>query len=253
MKRYNWLIVVFCLISTLAVAQRNVRDSAIATPWIGIQYGANWTGGDLAERYGFQNHLGMMAGYKTAKNWVYGLDGNFMFGKVIRMEGIFDELTDANGYIFDEGGNTATVLTFSRGFNANVMIGKVFNIFAPNANSGIYVHAGAGYTQHKMRIETNSQYVPSLELNYKKGYDRYTTGLNFHQFIGYAFMANQGIVNFYGGLYLQQGLTYNRREVFFDQPNTPVSTKQRLDLLTGFKFGWFIPVYKRKPKDFYYN
>jgi hypothetical protein len=133
------------------------------------------------------------------------------------------------------------------------MIGKVFSIAGPNSNSGIYVHGGLGYIQHKMRVETQDQVIPTLELTYRKGYDRYTTGLNFHQFIGYAFMANKGFVNFYGGFYCSQGLTYNRRTIFFDQPTVPVSTAQRLDLQYGIKLGWFIPIYERKPKDFYYD
>jgi hypothetical protein len=41
-------------------SQRNVKDSIIGTPLIGVHYGANWTGGDLADRYGFFNHIGGM-------------------------------------------------------------------------------------------------------------------------------------------------------------------------------------------------
>ena len=140
-----------------------------------------------------------------------------------------------------------------RGFNINLMIGKVFTVFSPNANSGIYVHGGAGYLQHRMKIETQDQVIPSLELDYRKGYDRFTTGLNLHQFVGYAYLGNSGVVNFYGGFYIMEGFTQNRREVFFDQPDTPVPTGTRLDMLYGFKVGWFVPVYKRKPKEFYFN
>ena len=51
--------------------QRNVSDSAIATPWIALHYGLNAPGGDLKERFGVINHVGAMAGYKTSKNWVF--------------------------------------------------------------------------------------------------------------------------------------------------------------------------------------
>lgn len=246
------LLLAALLIAQAARSQRDV-DSAIATPWIAIHYGGNWSGGDLADRYGYFNHVGTMAGYKTKRNWVYGFDGNFMFGSKINEKGLFDQLVDSYGNITDENGDIGQVVLFSRGFNANVMVGKVFPILSPNENSGIYVHAGVGYLQHKIRIETNYQVIPSLELDYKKGYDRFTSGLNFHQFVGYAFLANQGIVNFYGGFYMQQGLTYNRREVFFDRPDEEVPKGQRLDLQYGFKVGWFIPVYQRKPKDYYFN
>ena len=57
-----------------------------------------------------------MAGYKTKRNWVYGLDGNFMFGNQIKMEGLFDGLTDSYGNITDVNGDIANILLFSRGF-----------------------------------------------------------------------------------------------------------------------------------------
>lgn len=247
------IILLICLTGNSLWSQRVVKDSAIATPWVAVHYGGNWTHGDLAERYGYLNHLGMMAGYKTSKNWVYGLDGNFMFGSQIRMNNLFDNIADSDGNITDENGDLATVLLFCRGFNVNLMVGKVIPVLSPNANSGIYVHAGVGYLQHKLRIETNDQVVPSIELNYKRGYDRFTSGINFHQFLGYAFLANQGVVNFYGGFYLQEGLTYNRRNVFYDQPDVEVPKGQMLDIQLGFKVGWFIPVYQRKPKDYYFD
>jgi hypothetical protein len=252
MKIASILFSVF-FIALTSWSQRNFRDSVIGTPWVAIHYGGNWTSGDLADRYGYFNHLGAMAGYKTKRNWVYGLDGNFMFGSKVRMTGVFDNLTDSYGNITDNNGDIGKVVVFSRGFNVNLMVGKVIPVLSPNENSGIYIHAGLGYLQHKMRIETNDQVVPSLELNYKKGYDRFTSGLNFHQFVGYAFLANQGIVNFYGGFYIQEGLTYNRRDVFFDRPDEPVPSGMMLDIQVGFKLGWFIPVYQRKPKDYYFD
>lgn len=239
--------------STCGFGQRNVRDSAIATPWVAIHYGMNATGGDLKERFGTINHVGAMAGFKTARNWVYGADGNFMFGNRVKIPNMLAAVADSYGNITDVNGDVAIVVVNMRGFNVNAMVGKVFPVLSPNKNSGIYVHAGAGYMQYKARIETQDQVVTTLELDYRKGYDRYTTGLNLHQFVGYAYMANQGFVNFYGGFYIQEGLTYNRREIFFDEPDVPVSKAQRLDLQYGFKIGWFVPVYKRKPKDYYFD
>jgi hypothetical protein len=115
------------------------------------------------------------------------------------------------------------------------------------------VQVGAGYLNHRLRIETQEQVVPQLELDYKKGYDRLTTGWNLHQFVGYSFMANSGFFNFYGGIYFQEGFTRNRRTIFFDKPDEPVSTETRFDLQYGLRLGWYIPVYKRQPKDFYYE
>jgi hypothetical protein len=71
--------------------------------------------------------------------------------------------------------------------------------------------------------------------------------------VGYSFLANGGAWNFYGGMYAQQGLTKNRREIFFDQPQVIVPNSTRFDWQIGVRVGWYIPFYKRLPKDFYYN
>jgi hypothetical protein len=66
-------------------------------------------------------------------------------------------------------------------------------------------------------------------------------------------MANSGFLNFYVGFYFQEGFTQNKRTIFFDQPDLPVSTATRFDFQYGAKLGWLIPFYKRQPKDFYYD
>ena len=255
----NWLIFLgFIFVNIVfrgtAFGQRNVKDSIIGTPLIGVHYEAAWTAKDLADRYGFMNHVGIIAGYKTNKNWFWGFDGNFMFGRDIRnSDSLFSALTDSYGNITDVNGDIAIVYVFARGFNANVAFGKIIPVLSPNKNSGIMLHAGIGYLLHRRRIETQDQVIPSLELDYKKGYDQLTTGINFHQFIGYSFLSNGGFYNFYGGFYFQEGLTKNRRTIFFELPDTPVPTATRLDIQYGLRIGWFIPFYKRQPKDFYYD
>ena len=109
------------------------------------------------------------------------------------------------------------------------------------------------FLEHHIRIETNNQVSPQIELDYKKGYDKLVAGINFHQFIGYAFMANAGFINFYGGVYFQQGFTKNQRSIFYTDPTSPVSQAVRNDFNYGLKVGWLIPIYKRKPKEYYFN
>jgi len=246
-------MLLFLIIPFLSLGQRSKNDSTLSRTWVGIEYGGNWTQADLADRYGFMNHLGVMTGFKTSKNWFFGLQSSFIFGNNVRMTGLFDHLIDSNGNITDVNGNIAAVVVYPRGFSTNACIGKIFPVFSSNKNSGIFVHAGVGYLLHRMKIETNEQVIPQIELDYKKGYDRLTTGVNVHQFIGYNFMSNSGGYHFYGGFYAQEGFTNNRRTINFDEPDVPVSTELRLDVQIGFKLGWVIPIYKRQPKDFYFN
>ena len=165
----------------------------------------------------------------------------------------FQEYLGAKHVIPCANGDIAAVLVYPRGFSTNIAIGKIFPVFGSNKNSGLFLHGGIGYLLHYMKIETTDQVVPQIELEYKKGYDRLTTGVNLHQFVGYNFMSNSGSTHFYGGFYAQEGFTKNRRTINFDQPDTPVSTELRLDVQIGFKLGWVIPIYKRQPKDFYFN
>jgi len=255
-------LIIFCIALSpfLTLAQRNVQDSIIGTPLVGVHYGAMWSGGDLADRYTFFNHVGIMAGYKSNRNVFLGMDANFMFGNQINADestdefyGLFDHLTDSYGNITDANGDIAKVLVYSRGININATVGYIIPVFSPNKNSGVMIQIGAGYLAHKLRVETQDQVVPQLELDYKRGYDRLTIGPNLHEFLGYSFMSNGGYYNFYGGFYAQQGFTQNRRDQNYDKPNVPVSQDTRMDLQFGIKAGWFIPFYKRQPKDYYFD
>ncbi len=237
----------------LVFSQRNVKDESIGTPLIGIHYGLNQPTKDLNDRFGMLNHLGFISGYKTKSNWFIGIEGNFIFGNQIKEDSLLQNLKDSYGNITDINGDIAVVPLFSRGFNTNVSFGKIIPVLSPNPNSGIFINTGVGYMAYRIRIESNNQVIPQIELKYKKGYDRLTSGICTHQFIGYSYLSNSGFYNWYAGFYSQQGFTTNQREIFFDQPKVAVSKAIRKDFSYGFKLGWLIPIYKRKPKEFYFN
>lgn len=234
-------------------AQRDVTTDIIGTPYIGIHYGGNGTGGDFADRYGFTNHLGGIIGYKTNMNWIFALDGNFMFTQRINEVDLLKNVMDSQGTITNTSGEPAIVIPMLRGFNINGVVGFIFPNTGHNPNSGLMFLLGAGYLRHKIRIESQEDEVPQIENEYLEGYDRLTIGFNTSQFLGYNFMANRGIFNFYFGAYFQQGLTYNARTVFWDRPDYVVPTDRRREFQYGLRFGWMIPAYKREAKEFYYD
>ena len=214
------------------------------------QYSTGWTGGDLVNRFGFLNLVGFGAGYKFKNNVFAIADANFIFGNKVKIPGIFEHLVDSYGNITDINGDVATVSVLARGVCINAQVGKIIPLNPRDKNSGLMFHAGAGYLNHRVKIETQTQVVPMIELDYKKGYDRLTTGINLMQFLGYAYMPKQSFYSFYGGIYAIQGFTRNRRTLFYDQPDVPVSKDLRLDLIMGIKLGWFIPFYSTQ-KDYY--
>jgi hypothetical protein len=243
----------FSLLFNFSFSQKNVSDETINTFLVSVNYGLNMPTKELSERFGLLNNLGLNIGYKTKRNWIIGIESNFYFGKDIKENNILDNLKDSYGNITDINGDVATILLFSRGYNGNASVSKLFPIFGYNTNSGLLLTTGVGFMAYKIRIESNNQVIPQVEVDYKKGYDRYTSGLCFNQFVGYSFMSNNGLVNFYTGFYFQQGFTTNQRDINFDSPDIPVDKSIRNDFLYGYKVGWVIPIYKRKPKDYYYN
>lgn len=253
MNLFTTFFVAICLLFSFVLRGQVSGAQSMAIPLVGVHYGGAFSGADLAERYGYFNRIGLTVGYKLKNNWSFGLESDFWFSDNVRLTGLFDHLVDASGNITNDLGLPAAVLVYPRGVHANAYIGRVFALGPNNRNSGILVQLSAGYMLHRLRVETNDNVVPQIELDYKKGYDRLSTGVNTQQFVGYSFLNNRGSASFYAGLYFQQGFSYNRRTINFDQPDTPVSTARRLDLQTGFRVGWYIPFYSAEPREFYYN
>ena len=118
-------------------------------------------------------------------------------------------------------------------------------------NSGIMIRAGVGYIQHWIRIRVEEEkIVPGFQGDYGLGYDRLTSGFSMHQFIGYLYMGDSRVLNFYVGWEFVEAWTKNRRDMNFDTGLREEDS--RFETLNGFKVGWIIPIYRRTPKAFYY-
>lgn len=247
------LILIPLLILTLphrGDCQSGIKDSLIAFPLLGVNYGYYFPGADMADRFGNNSMLTGQALYKTRRNLVYGITGGFLFGNEVNEPGLFKAITNSDGYIQGLDGLYAEVRTYQRGYHISATAGKIISWKKPNPNSGVLLMGGVGFLQHKIRIEVVGNTVPQLRNDYLKGYDRLTNGVALHEFIGYIYFSNRQLVNFYAGFEALQGFTEGRRDYNFDDP-TNVHDK-RLDLLYGFRFGWVIPLYKKKPKAYYF-
>lgn len=232
-------------------AQLNVRDSSIGQFFTGLNYKFNLTGGDMKERWGFNNEIGTDIQYKFKNNLTIGIDGGFIFGNQLKDTTIFDDLYTSYGEITNLNGTPSIVLFLMRGAHANIGAGYIFNKLGNNPNSGLWINLGVGYFMHKIRIESLYDEVPQLEGDYKKGYDKLTMGFATKQFIGYLFQHDYQFLNFYAGFEFIQGFTYNVRNYNFDLEGPDPGMK--LDFLYSIKLGWMIPIYKRQPKAIYYD
>ena len=237
-------------ISLVGNAQVSIKDSTVAVVLVGTSYAFQLPGGNLADRFGYNSNAGMAFFQKTKKNWLWSVNGSFMFGNRLKETGMLDSISTQGGYIIDQNGEFADIRLYERGFTASACLGKLIPAFGPNPNSGIFFLAGAGFMQHKIRIESIGNRTPQLNGDYKKGYDRLTGGFALTQFVGYLFLSNNRLANFYAGFECTEGFTQSQRTYDYDlmkRDNT-----KRKDLLYGIRIGWILPLYKKAPKQFYY-
>ena len=244
-------IFLLILIPLTAVSQQNIKDSVLSFPMIGASGAWQIPGGDLSDRFGNNFNIGGVFQWKTKKNIVLGIDGQFLFGNKIKEDNILDSITTIQGGIISAQGEFADVLLYERGIKFEFKAGKIFPVFGPNKNSGIMTTLGVGILQHKIRIENTGSSIPSIEGDYKKGYDRLSNGLSLTAFAGYMNFGNKRLVNFYAGFEITQAFTQNRRAFNFDTREQDL--RKRTDLLIGIRIGWVLPIYKRAPREFYYN
>jgi hypothetical protein len=183
-------------------------------------------------------------------NFFFGANVGFIFGDRVNEDGLFEGLSTSNGEIIGLDGLYAEVRVFERGYHLSAQFGKIFSFGSPNPNSGILVSAGPGFIQHKIRIEAVGNTVPALRDDYLKGYDRLTNGIELNEFVGFVLFGNKQLLNFYAGFEFIQAFTANRRDYNFNAPEEDGAEK--VDLMYGFRIGWILPLYKKKPAEFYY-
>jgi hypothetical protein len=232
-------------------AQVNVRDSCISTPIMYGVYGFHFLSGDISDMYGNSSTIGAGLGYKLDNNIYFGLEYSYLFGgKVKNGDEILQDILTEDGQLIGQGGEYAIFQYMQRGHIIWAQVGKIFPVFSPNPNSGILIKLGAGFTQHRMDVSVQENTAPQVKDDYKYGYDRLTRGFGLNQFIGYQYLGDSRIWNFYGGLDFSQAWTKNVRDLNFDTRQKDNS--QHLDLYFGFKIGWIIPFYRQAPSGYYY-
>lgn len=225
-------------------------DSAIMVPLVSIHVGGQLPGGDLVNRFGANLNAGGSFMLKTKKNWIFGIESNYMFGRNVK-EDVLLQLKTENGSIIDNEGYPADVRITERGLGVHLIFGRIFKFLSRNPNSGLMVTVGGGYLQHKVNLFDAQQKVAAISGDFVYGYDRLTNGASTSQFLGYLFLSESKLLNFYFGFESYQGYTKSVRKLNYDT-GLP-DTEQRLDILYGFRFGWILPLYKKRPNDFYYD
>ena len=216
--------------STMQILAQEKKSSLTA---ILFDYTHQFPMADLQENFGDNSSIGMSVIRKKADNWLFGFDGSYVFGSKIKAENLFDGVATENGEIINKDGLFANVLTFERGFST-------------------FLLGGIGYMQHKIRIQTQEDFIPHLDDEYKKGYDRLSGGISMKLNAKYMYFSKKNNMKFFAGVELIKGWTKNLRAYNFDEMEY-TSKDYRNDILVGVKAGVIIPIFKRNTAEFYYR
>jgi len=247
-------IIISFLFSTLmsftGFSQVSIKDSSIFTSMFYATYSVQFPGGDLTQRFGTNSSIGGGMMFKTKSNWLFGAEGNFLFGGTIKnKDSMLVHISTPNGFIIDANGYFADVVYYERGYSIYGKFGKIIPVLASNPNSGLTIMAGAGYLQNKIRIHNPGNSAPQIYGDYKKGYDHLNSGIAINGSIGYTYLSNSRLLNFYVGTEFIQSWTKSRRDYDFDLGKK--ETTNYSSQFYGIKFVWMIPLYKRLPKSYY--
>jgi hypothetical protein len=236
-----------CISACFTGFSQNVKDSCYAIPLTGLHLSAQVALADLQHRYGNTLNVGIPLWYKTHKNWIIGIEGNYFFGKTVK-ENTTSILETPEGTITANDGAPGRLRINERGLNLYLSGGKILPFWNHNKNCGPIILLGVGYMQHKVNIYDVGKNIPQLRGDLRKGYDRLSGGLAFTQFVGYLFLSENRLANFYAGIECNQGFTKGLRGYQYDTMKP--DTDKRYDAQLGFRIGWILPLYRRA-KEFY--
>jgi hypothetical protein len=251
MYRKVLTLITAIFISTSALfSQVSIHDSTIFTPMIYATYGYQFPGGDLAKLFGSNSSIGGGFVLKTKHNWMFALEGNFLFGQTIKnSDSLLRIISTQEGLIIDANGYYADIVYYERGYNFFFKFGKVIPLLSPNPNCGFTLLAGAGYIQDKIRIHNPGNTAPQLFGDYKKGYDKLNGGIAVTGSLGYMYLSNTRLLNFSVAFEFMQAWTNSYRKRDFDTGKQ--DTRKLSSQFYTIKVYWMIPLYRRVPKQFY--
>ncbi|MBS1657028.1 MAG: hypothetical protein JST18_02900 [Bacteroidetes bacterium] len=236
------IFILFITTGALFAQQKNnLGDTIVNATLLQVGYAIQFPFADMGERFGNNNCISGGISFKVKNNWMFGAEANFLFGGNIKEDTMLDYLFTSGGFLIGTNGIAESVLLFERGYYFIGKFGKVIPVVKGNPNSGLQVMGGAGFIEHKIKIEDPEAAVPYVTGDYAKGYDRLTNGLALYQYIGYLRLDKRKLLNFNAGVEFIEGFTQNRRNFNFDQMKRDDS--KRLDILVGLKLAWVLPLY----------
>lgn len=248
------------LLGTVALIPARAQDDLFGTEripprkgWVFSVHGnLDIPGGDMKDRFGSSYRVGPAVLYKTESNWLIGPKMDFLSGGIIREDSLLINIRDKDKLFIGQDGERTNIKIFERGYVAGMQIGKILPFrHAANRDRGWLIMTSLSFIQHKIHFFDRDEKILSLGKEERKGYDRLANGLALEQYLGYNHFSPNGLVNFHIGLNLTAGFTQGRRDFIYDVRRP--GTESRMDLLWGIRGGWYIPIFRKKAEEIFFE
>lgn len=252
MQKTTVCLIFLSLLLSNIYAQDSTKSKVQAVlPMLRVNYAYQIPGGDLQKRFGDNSNIGVAFSLLTKNDFQFGVQGEAIFDGSVHEPGLLGEIFNVSGKLTNLDGQQTIVNMEERGFAVFLTAAKLFPLSSSNkTGSGFLVELGAGYLQHKIKIDYRDGKLYQLTDELLKGYDRLSGGLAFRQSVGYQFLSKRNLVNFYLGLEITEAFTKSIRGYNYDTMEH--DNKSRFDMYTGIRAGWIIPFRKRRSEVYYY-
>lgn len=237
--------------NTFLKAQTDVESGRA---WIvGTGFSFNSTSGPWSDRFDNNYSVGLSLGRKTAENWIFQVEGNFLFGgEVPNREAALGNVFTENSQVLNLNGSYAQVNINQRGTYFGVGVEKILPFLDLNQNSGFSVSAQGGLIWHWLNIDNVGADVPQINQEWEKGYDRMQRGTYLSESIGWRYHSTNRRINFKLSLVATQLYTRDLRTYHY--PTGLLNQEPEWNQLYSLKLQWFLPIYLGGRKEqYYYN
>ncbi len=244
-KKSFFLFLFLPFYATVFFAQKS--DSLSTIYGFRFDYGHHFPLADLSERFVSFSSAG---GYFTIfhkSGYVFSLGGSFNFRDTIKQSGLLEAI-EKNSFLLDGSGQIVNVFLWKRGFSLSASLGKAFKLKPKNMY--LTSHVGFGFLQHKILLYSKEFYLPQVQDNYAKGYDRLSNGVMLSQDVLLHYHPRGRMYNIFFGATAFQSLTKNRRSYNFDLMG-PEHTLRK-DFSVGLKLGMTILFNRKIPQNYYF-
>lgn len=217
-----------------------------------FRYGYQLPMADMADRFGANSNIGVnFESIKLKSKVFYGADGIFLFGINVK-EDVVAPLRSIDGNLIGLNGARGDVNLKERGYYIGLNAGKIFPFGKSDNNvTGIRAQVGAGFLQHKIRVQDNFNNIAALDKQYITAYDRLSNGPAIHLAAGYQYQNPKNNFHFHILADLYGARTLSRRD--FDHVTGGYLDKKRTDILAGLSIAYIVTISRSaKPDNIYY-